>query len=459
MSMKTKIQSAVSFFVAALTLTACTGYLDVKPDRSLAIPHTLRDLQAILDNETRRNTLYPYAGDVASDYYYLDDAAFNQLNDVFDARNIYRWASDAAADRDWQNMYLNIFDVNVVLDRVDEAGLGNLTERDRDQIKGTALFHRGWSFFHLAQIFAPPYDQGSSHELLGIPLRLSPSIEDRTTRSTLAETYEQILHDLYKAVELLPVVTPVAVRPNKAAAHAALARIYLIMGDYQNGLMHAEASLNLSDELMDFNDLDTTAMKPIAALNKEVLFHAQMPNGGGGFNNTRAKVLPELHAQYEKGDLRVGVYYKENIDGSYRFTGDYGTSNTVGTPFCGIAINEVYLTKAECLARLGKPRLALDALNELLEKRWEDGSFKPYDSDDSVEALGIIIAERHKELAFRGGIRWADLRRLNKEPQFSQRLIREIDGTTHVLEPEDNRYTFLIPVSVIQESGIVQNPR
>lgn len=445
--------------IGLFVIGACADYLDEKPVRSLAIPNTLRDLQAILDNETRRNTLYPYAGDVAADYYYLDEAGFNQLNDAFGARNIYLWEPDAVADRDWSNMYLNIFDVNVVLEKIDGVDLGGLTELNRQYVKGGALFFRGLAFYHLAQIFAPPYDNLKANQALGIPLKLSPNIETPTTRATLAATYNQIIRDLEESVELLPAETPVPVKPTKAAAHAALAKVFLVMEDYKKSLEHASACLDLYNELIDFNDLDPTAAKPIPALNKEVLLHLQMPNGGGGFNNTRAKVNPALYALYASGDLRKEIFFKENIDDSYRFTGDYGTSPTVSAPFCGLATNEVYLIKAECLARLGQTKSAIDTLNVLLKKRWEANLFEPYAVYDAEDALKLIIKEREKELALRGGVRWTDLRRLNNDDRFKRTLTRELGGITYILPPGDNRYTFLIPASVVQESAVPQNER
>ncbi|GGH00122.1 hypothetical protein GCM10007415_40050 [Parapedobacter pyrenivorans] len=438
-------------------LASCARYLDVKPDSSLAVPKTLKDLQAILDNETRRNTSYAYAGDVAADYYYLLEADFNRLNDAFDARNIYLWAPDASADRDWNNLYLNIFDVNVVLEEAGSAEAGNLTETDRKRIQGTAHFIRGWCFFQLAQLFAVPFDSGSADQSLGIPLRLSPNIEAPTTRSSLAETYQQIITDLSRAIDLLPTSSPVAVRPDKAAAHAALARVYLIMGDYQRSLDHANAALELEDGLMDFNDLDPLATKPIEVLNIEVLFHAQIPNGGGGFVTPRARVDSVLYASYHDADLRKQVYYRQNADGTYHFKGDYGTNP--GIPFAGLATDELWLIKAECHARLSNADLAIESLNTLLVTRWEKSEFIPYQATDADEALQLIIAERNKELAFRAGIRWSDLRRLNKDPRFAKTLTRSMGSETYTLNPDDARYTFLIPANVVQQTGIEQNAR
>lgn len=455
MEKRTKIQWAACLSISMLMLIACADYLDVKPNRSLATPNTLKDLRAILDNETRRNVNFPVAGDIASDYYYLDDMDFLALG--IDARSNYLWHSDTEIELDWYYMYLNIFDSNVVLEQVDDAALGNLSEADRDRIKGTALFYRGWCFFQLAQLFAPSYEVSRANDLLGVPLRLSPDIEYATYRASLSETYSQILDDLITSAALLPRNTPVAVQPDKAASHAALARVYLIMGDYQNSLLHANASLELHDNLINYSELSLSVNKPIAVLNEEVIWHAQASNGGGVFVAPRAKVNPKLYALYDEGDLRKQAYFQEAANGKFYFKGDYGTN--VGVPFAGLATDEVILTKAECLARLGKVDSAIETLNELLETRWEKDKYDPLYADGVADALKLIINERFKGLAFRAGIRWSDLRRLNNEPEFAQVITREIEGVTYSLQPDDNRYTFLIPNSVVQMTDVAQNNR
>lgn len=443
--------------VSGMTLESCTDYLSVRPDRSLAVPQTLKDLQAILHNETGRNTNYPYTGEIGSDYFYLSDADFYGRNE--ETRNLYIWDPQAQAEQDWLNAYFRVFDLNVVLDAVDVAQRGSLNESVRGEIRGAALFFRGWLFFQLAQLYAPPYEADKVDKLLGIPIRLTPNIEAPTIRATLSETYNQITEDLESAAKLLPATTTLATKPSKATAHAALARVYLNMGDYANSLRHAEASLSINNVLMDFNALSLTESKPIPVLNEEVLIHLLLPNGGGVFSNTRAKVDPELFASYHVDDLRRGIFFKPNADGTYRFTGDYGRSADATIPFCGLATDEVYLTKAECLARIGDTESALATLNQLLVTRWADGRFVPYTAASPDETLALIIAERHKELAFRGGIRWGDLKRLNLEPQFARTLTRQIDGLVYTLEPNDPRYTLLIPESVIFNTGITQNGR
>jgi hypothetical protein len=68
------------------------------------------------------------------------------------------------------------------------------------------------------------------------------------------------------------------------------------------------------------------------------------------------------------------------------------------------------------------------------------------------------LLERRKELCFRG-LRWQDLRRLNKEPEYAKTLTRKIDGITYTLPPNDPKYVFPIPPNVIALSGMQQNPR
>jgi hypothetical protein len=106
---------------------------------------------------------------------------------------------------------------------------------------------------------------------------------------------------------------------------------------------------------------------------------------------------------------------------------------------------------------MGNASAAMNDLNTLLMKRWKTGTFIPYTAINATDALSKILTERRKELLMRG-IRWSDLRRLNKEPQFAKTLIRVIGGQTYYLYPNDKRYVFPIPLQIIQMTGVPQNP-
>jgi len=109
---------------------------------------------------------------------------------------------------------------------------------------------------------------------LGIPLRLSPDLDYKSSRSNLAATYTQIVVDYKHAIRYLPVVETLKGRPAKAAAYAGLARVYLDMQDYDNAYAYADSCLNLKSDLLNYKDLKASASLPIPRFNIEVLFPA-----------------------------------------------------------------------------------------------------------------------------------------------------------------------------------------
>lgn len=126
--------------------------------------------------------------------------------------------------------------------------------------------------------------------------------------------------------------------------------------------------------------------------------------------------------------------------------------------FSGLATDEMYLIRAESYARTGKVSEAISDLNILLQNRYKTGTFTPYSTSLSEkQALDTILSERRKELPFRG-LRWADIRRLNKEGA-NITLTRRLNGQIHTLPPNDLRYVLPIPPDVLRLSNIENNPR
>jgi len=455
MSNKTKYFKLLIFYFLGLIVMGCSKFLDEKPDRSLALADGVKELQAILDYDVGMNQNYPVGGDIASDYYYLNDGDYATRNQV--TRDMYIWDGHADNFQDWQNAYTRIFYANVVLDNIDQAKLDNKTELDRSVVKGSALFFRAWNLFHLSQIYCLPYRPNSTD--LGIPLRLEADINLSTLRSSLQETFAQIINDLERAAANLPEMSLVQTRPSKAAAYAALSIVYLTKGDYTQSGNYADSCLMIQNSLIDYNSINASSTNPFTIFNQEVIFHATMFGTPQVFSQNRAKVSKELFQSYESDDLRRSIFYRENTDGSLNFKGDYSGSNTSGLPFCGIATDEIYLVKAESAARIGMNDDALEYLNRLMKKRYMSISFKPFQSDSSSEILDKVILEKKKQLAFRGGVAWRELKRLSWQGEYGRELTRVVSGKKYILSPGDLRYAFLIPISVIQISSIEQNRR
>lgn len=444
----------ILILILVLSVSCNDDFLDKKSNKALAIPETLDDFQAILDNSTTIFNRDPMLGLIGCDDYYLTNNQWLALLTSTE-RNGYVWAKEVfetPAVSDWSNLYQQVFYANVVLDGLARFEPDHRSIETYQHLKGSALFYRAMAFYNLAQIFAPVYQASTATSDLGIPLRLSSDINTKIVRSTVKETYDCIIDNLNEAVGLLPEVNQFKSRPGKATALALLARTFLSMSDFENALYYADEFLSLYNSLLDYNTLNVAVARPIPQLNAEVLFQSiQIPYG---FRNS-ALINPSLYQQYEDNDLRKVIFFNNSALGGVTFGGTYtGAVSTFG----GIAVDEIYLIRAECRARAGNIDEALDDLNTLLVKRWKTGTFVPYTANTKEEALNLVLTERRKELIFRG-LRWTDLRRFNLESEFAQTISRELDGVTYTLPPNDPRYVYPIPQNEIIMSGIEQNPR
>lgn len=435
-------------------LSGCQdSFLDAKPDKALVVPTTLADYQAVLDNFDSMSS--PGLNLIAGDELGASPQQFQSWQ--YFERQAYLWGEDLYSGEsatDWDVPYKAVFAANLVLE-----GAGKLSpSSQRDNLLGYGYFYRANAFFGLAQQFAPPYEPQSAAGQLGIPLKLSTQVTQTVTRASLLDSYQQILSDLSRAGELITTGSEYKNRPSRAAVYALFARVYLAMGDYENAEKNASASLAITGRLVDFNELDLSGKlsfpdSPKDA-NPEVLYYNRMNFYLFHFT-PYYHVDSSLYAAYDAGDLRKQCYFDTLADGTVWFKGSYAGSFGF---FSGLATDEMYLIRAECYARKGSVDLALSDLNALLVKRFKTGAFKPVTASSSEQALRLVITERRKELVARG-LRWTDLRRLNREQAFQTTLRRSLDGKDYVLSPGSVRYTFPIPGNEISGSGIQQNPR
>ncbi|MCY4778562.1 RagB/SusD family nutrient uptake outer membrane protein [Sphingobacterium sp. UT-1RO-CII-1] len=443
-------------FLLALVFGGCTDYLDLKPDAKLAVPKTLEHADLLLNDYSTMNTGYTNLGEIASDDYYLTDADWGALYEE-DERSTYTWSSQIiTATTQWQNPYKVVYMANQVLDIL------NGVDKSQDKVKydkvwGGAHFYRAFAFHQVARNFTLPYKAETARQEMGIPLRLSPGLDYKSVRSSLEETYQQIIADYKEALQYLPTREVMAARPHKAAAYAGLARVYLDMQDYEKAYGCAEECLKLYNKLILYESLDSEQAFPFVRFNDEVLFPATVMLSNA-ISQYYAKVSDELLDMYADGDLRRDLYFQSNGDNeaTYGFKGSY--DNTGGQPFVGLTTSEVYLIKAEVGVRLGKVEEALSAINTLLKNRIDADYFTPVTEFDGERLLKLILDERRKELLFRGS-RWADLKRLNQDERFKKTLTRTLDGRTYSLEPNSLKYAHLIPDLVMSESDMPQNKR
>lgn len=431
--------------------SSCKKFLDEKPSKGIRTISNLDDLQALMDNSTIMNNRYCFNGLAVrvADEFYLPPSTWS--GQIINNRLNYIWDKDAEDLLEYTGYYQAVNYTNVVL-----TNLPNIHDNDvakYNNIKGQALFHRAFAFYHLAQLYCKPYSSTASTDP-GIALKMIPDIETASVRSTVQQTYDQIINDLKEAATLLPVsslaLSYFITRPNKIAAFAMLARVYLSMRDYVNAGKYADSCLQLYNTILDYNSINAGINQPFSLTNNpEIIFYATLQ----GISGSSYLVDTSLYQSYDVDDLRKAVFFLQNSNG-YSFKGRYGGNIN----FCGLATDEMYLTRAECYARANNTDSAMAALNRLISKRWKNTvTYPQYSATDAIDALNIVLAERRKELIYRG-TRWMDLRRFNLEGANIS-LKRIINGTIYTLPPNDLRWVMLFPQQVINLSGISQNPR
>lgn len=454
----------IGIILLLILISGCkkSGFLDAKPDQSLVVPSTLEDLQALLDNDQVMNGAgnlgnVPVLGDVGCDDYYITENDF--LLSATLQQNAYTWATDIYSGEkilDWDYPYRSVFYSNVALDELAKLSVSSSQQQASNNIKGSALFYRAHAFYQLAQIFAPSFNPNSADTDMGIPLRMHADINESVQRVSLNKTYQQIEDDLKEALPLLPDLPLYKTRPSKAAVFALLARFFLNKQEYEKASLYADSCLALQKGLMDFNAIDSSVLFPIKRFNEEVIFHTTIITDKPIVLEGRAKIDTILYNSYEQNDLRKAIFFKPALPEGMSARGSYDGSPF---PFGGLTTDEVYLIKAECNARLGNVAAAMEQLNTLLATRWRTSTFVPFVATDVSNALSIILAERRKELIFRG-LRWSDLRRLNEDPGFAKTLTRKMLGITYELQPLSQKYTYPIPDDVIGfNPSMPQNPR
>lgn len=448
-----------------ILLASCKNYLDQKPDLQKVVPTTLADCQLLLDDYQKMNISYPDHGEVAADNYYMTDAVWNGLaSGNPEAFENYIWAPQGQHVSQYANSYAIVYNANLVLQILNKFPPES---PNYNTLKGTALFFRAFAFYQAAQLFLKPYTAATAGTDPGLPLRLSPDLDIKSVRGTVQQTYDRIVQDFNDAIALLPLNTTVKSRPNKAAAYGALARTYLAMEDYINAGKMADECLKLYNTLINYN---LTNVAPTAStvretatdasflrFNDEVIFQAT--SIAGIMTEDRAIVDQDLYNSYALTDRRRSVFFQNIGDGTdtFIFRGSYDGSITASL-FNGVATDEVYLIRAESNARQGNTAVAMTDLNTLMSKRM----IPPYVNRTAInadEALVQILTERRKELIYRT-LRWTDLKRLNKDPRFATTLRRNKNTMVYTpLAPNDLRYSMLIPLQVINTTGIQQNAR
>lgn len=352
-----------------------------------------------------------------------------------------QFAGNAAAI--WTAMYKVINQVNVIIAALPEA---QGAPEFKNQIMGQAKAIRGIAYFHLLQNYQQTYAIAKNKP--GVILRLSPDQDYNLGRSTVEESYKQVVADLTDAKALLADFQPGNKWTiNKYIVGGQLARVYLVMNDWTNAFNEAKTAITPYDQLMTreqyrsgFDDVITknytevmwavkfTDQENLGGATQFNFWYNQDASYGEGFTDGPIYSFLDFFAdgQYEKLFEKTEDRYQfwkrtknTNIEWSTKWAYDkykhYGDANGAvqGNTRPEVSLmraSELVLIMAEASAQLNNGQ-ALTHLNRLQQARGVTNITKIAAGPDLLEAIYI---ERRKELLCEGVTGIYDLLRLQK---------------------------------------------
>lgn len=507
--------------VTLLTITACGDFLEPNSKSEFVPKDAVSLNELLLGEAYQRNDIEGFSvflnlldDDIQATPYQTPvdgfdpnryTASFTWQPDMFEMMD----GANSGHTNIYERYYEVILGANAVIDYLSEV---NDTEENINKVKAQAYALRGFYYFNLVNIFGMPYNYAP--DSLGVPLKLHSAIEesaDYLARKTVREVYAQILSDLHAAeatYEQLPASEQWSAnyRTSLPMVQLMLSRTYLYMEDWNNAAKYA--NLVMQNKNFKLHDLNEVEMYTTNSDGKSVRTYMSYPtykssetiwpygNIADMFEwaydyittantSTGGRMYPYFQASEElintfvDYDLRLYRYIVNSPKGS---TGEnmymaYGKVNigyttiksgTAETDYYlpkaatgefgrSLRLSEAYLNYAEACAMIGDITNATDALNILLEKRFDPEDFEPESFDSQEELIEFVRDERRRELCFEGH-RWFDLRRWGMPSITHTWYDSETSSSTYRLEECDLLYTVPIPDEALQANGkLIQN--
>ncbi|HEX6430674.1 MAG TPA: RagB/SusD family nutrient uptake outer membrane protein [Niastella sp.] len=460
--MKSTIKYTINIVLLLLVvgLGSCKKYLDVLP-KGQKIPTTLADFEALVRDE--------YANHRAPII-----QAVLLLNDRFETQATingsplwkanYMWDESAnrvnlnnADESAYYTAYAAISTFNLILQYVPVAT--DATDADKNTLIAQAKLGRAMHYFILVNYYADTYEVSNAGSKLSVPLIESADINAPYKQVTIQEMYDYMINNVTDAIPDLPVKGATIVHGTKGAAYAFLARVYLQMGDYDKALSYANQALGQNDKLFDYTAYYQSYKTQIDQANNypslpsprsyDYIENYIMMHSENIFLKREWHLRVDRAARFETGDASLLSRWKLRTVGADTYyyaitTGRYNES--------GITTTEVYLIKAECLARKNDLSGAMDALNAVRVKRILPANYTALTVGTTKEAIDFIRRTKENETLF-GIVAFADMRRFNKDPLYAKTFTKTESGITISLKPGSPLWTMPFPLGAIKNPG------
>ncbi|HVU94346.1 MAG TPA: RagB/SusD family nutrient uptake outer membrane protein [Puia sp.] len=376
----------------------------------------------------------------------------------------------------WGPLYSYVYGANAIIQGIGASTSGLLHDSVRKELTGEAKFVRAFSYFYLTNLYGD----------VPLALTIDFSQTENMARTPQATVYRQIIQDLKDAQTALPSDYSVGagerIRPNKWAATALLARVYLYTGDNVDAAAQASAVIANTGQYSLVSDLNSVFLKnsteaiwQLQQNTSQTVFGNATPDGfnylpnplNTGFSSNC--LSNELLGAFENGDGRRSAWVDSTDDsngapagtppGSYYFpykykTGKYNyvVGGTATEYYMVLRLAEMYLVRAEAAAggAAGGTTAAIADL-DVIRQRAGLSALPPGLLPAQVDSA--VAHERQIELFGEWGHRWLDLKRTGQAHAVLSRIPRK--------QPWAGDYQLLypIPLQEIQDDhNLTQNP-
>jgi hypothetical protein len=433
---------------AAVCFPSCEDFLDVSPRN--AIPSG----KAITDAGTLRAAILG-AYSSLQDYYSGNYVSLGAMPADYVSYNgtlsQYLQLDQNAIPNDnvitvavYQDIYQAINSANSIIDATGSLNDPLLAQAEKENILGEACFIRALGYFDLARGWG------------GVQIQLKPttSLEalNGIKRSSLAQTYDQVLADLTQAESLLPEDASTRNRAQKSTARALRARLHLYREQWEEAEKYATQVIDnpkyaLTEPYGAFFTAPFLTEESVFELSfslndRNNYWNMWFPASLGGQYTLKPsdKVVALLNDPETGGNRNAAIAgTDDNVYGRL-----YNTAGQAIDPAYVIRIAELYLIRAEARAKKASPDLQ-GAAADLNKVRERAGIPAWTDLNDASRLVRAIEDENGIEFAFEAH-RWFDLVRTKRAG--------EVLGITQA-----DFWLFPIPSSdILSDPDVTQNP-
>ncbi|MGS2763036.1 RagB/SusD family nutrient uptake outer membrane protein [Sinomicrobium sp. M5D2P9] len=451
----------------AVGITSCEDYLDDIPKGS-KVPQALADFEALIRDEYTNHMV-----NVNQALYLLNDSYLTEstlsLYPLYKANYLWdesadRIALNRADEATYYSGYAAISTYNLIIENALETT--EATEAEQRALWAQAKVLRSMSYFNLANYYADTYETSTASEKLSVPVITSADINAPSEQVSIQELYDFILKDMEEALPYLPGGSSTVLHPNLGTGYAFLARVYLQMSNYEQALNYADKALEENNSLYDWTayyndnksiieDPDTYISTP-SPMGFDYVENYNYRHGALSRISTENNIPVERAQRFEEGDACFLSRWKIRTVGAETF---YNSTLSGYFNKGGITTAEVYLIKAECLARQAKIGDAMAVLNKVRKTRILPDVYQDLTAANEAEAMEVILRTKKNELILTL-IPFCDTRRLNAEGIYTTGFTKNYQGETYSLTPDSHLWTMPFPQGATDNPGngtITQN--